>query len=182
MKGDIAPRLLAVPLLVALLAAPAIVQEGLVSFWASWGLPLLAAAAVFAVLMAVVLGPLAVRRRLSRRSEPDPEEESEEPEPEPEEDEPAVVDGDVEDAEEASEADQEPTIEPDTALADALSELQPDNFMDLARALQEMGRDADALEVLARVIEGKQGESGEEVAQALRRLGYKLKQDHSTSE
>ena len=174
MKGDIAPRLLAVPLLVALLAAPAIVQEGLVSFWASWGLPLLAAAAVFAVLMAVVLGPLAVRRRLSRRSEPE--------EPEPEEDEPAADDDDVEGAEETPEVDQEPTIEPDTALADALSELQPDNFMDLARALQEMGRDADALEVLARVIEGKQGESGEEVAQALRRLGHKLKQDHSPSE
>lgn len=175
MKGDIAPRILAVPLLVALLAAPAIVQEGLVSFWASWGLPLLAAAAVFAVLMAVVLGPLAVRRRLSRRSKPDPEEQ-------PEEDEPAADGSDVEGAEETPEVDQEPTIQPDTALADALSELQPDNFMDLARALQEMGRDADALEVLARVIEGKQGESGEEVAQALRRLGYKLKQDHSPSE
>ena len=171
MKGNFAPRLLAVPLLVALLAAPAIVQEGLVSFWASWGLPLLAAAAVFAVLMALVLGPLAVRRRLSRRSEP-----------EREEDESPEDAGDVEDAEEASEAGQEPAIQPDTALADALSELQPDNFMDLARALQEMGRDADALEVLARVIERKEGESREEVAEALRRLGHKLKPDHSGNE
>ena len=67
-------------------------------------------------------------------------------------------------------------------LADALSELQPDNFMDLARALQEMGRDADALEVLARVIERKEGESREEVAEALRRLGHKLKPDHSGNE
>ena len=167
MKGSVAPRILAVPLFVALLAAPAILQEGLFSLRDSWALSLLAALCLFALVLAAIAGPMALVRRFARRSGND-----------------AVESGAPEDSadeEQATEADDEASEEPDITLADALSELQPDNFMDLARALQEMGRDADTLEVLAQVIERKEGDYEEEVAAALRRLRHKLGKDISGS-
>ncbi len=164
MKGKLAPRILAVLLFVALLLAPAVFQEGLASFWAAWGLPLLAAAGVLAVLMALVFGPLALARRLSRRRDPEVVEDD------------SPADAKVE--EESQSAGEDPPIKPDTALTDALGELQPENFMDLARALEEMGRDADTLEVLAQVIERKEQGSAGEVAEALRRLRLKLGPDN----
>ena len=165
MKGSVAPRILAIPLLVALLAAPAIVQEGLVSYWASWGLPWLAALGLFGFALAIIAGPPALARRFTRRRETDTKDS------EPSED--------SANEEAATEAEDEAEQEPHTSLSQALSELQPDNFMDLARALQEMGRDADTLEVLARVIERKEGDYDDEVAAALRRLRHKLRQDNS---
>ena len=78
------------------------------------------------------------------------------------------------DGEEIELGGEENRIGPDTELAEALSELEPANFLDLARAFQEMGRDAEALEVLALIVEAKQGENAEEVADALRRMRRKF--------
>ena len=140
---------LTVPLFIALLATPAIVQEGLVSPWASWGFPLLSAAGVFAALagglsLAWTLGGGKPSRqtRGSREKAASARQE------------PAGDDGAAE------------KPEPDMAL----DELEPESLMDLARALQEMGRHGDALEVLARVAELKEGDYREDMARALRRM------------
>ena len=186
MKGPIAPRNLAVPLFAALLITPAVTQEGLFSFWSLWGGPLLAAAAVFAVLAGLVLGPMALAARYAgrraRAGEVSDSEASGEPMPgeEPATGEETPQAGKEEAESEAEENEQEKS-EAEVSLADALNELDPENFMDLARALQEMGRDADTLEVLARVVEGREGEHGDEVAEALRRLRRKLDQESSAS-
>lgn len=174
MKGRVVPRILAVPLFVALVISPAIVQEGLRSFWVSWGQPLLVSAAVFAVLTGIVLGPANligkyVRRRahaIENSEKADLLEKLEE----------------LADGERTAGAGDVATVK--IALADALSELEPENFinfMDLARALQEMGRDADTLEVLAHVLEGKDIQHGEEVAEVLRRLRRKLSRENPAS-
>ena len=169
MKGRIAPRILAVPLFVALAITPAVTQQGLVSFWSSWGGPLLASAAVFAVLAGLVLGSMVLatgyaRRRVTTVEDGEAEVASEDRQ------EPA-------EGEQTDEAGEEAAVDPEVSLADALSELKPENFMDLARALQEMGRDADTLEVLARVVEGQESGHGDEIAEALRRLRQKLSEE-----
>ncbi len=165
MKGSVAPRLLAIPLLVALLAAPGILQEGLFSLRDSWALSLLAALCLFVVVLAAIAGPMALVRRFALRSGIATEE--------------SGASADSTDEEQATEADNEDNEEQEITIADVLGELQPDNFMDLARALQEMGRDADTLEVLAQVVERKEGDYEDEVAAALRRLRHKLRQEHS---
>ena len=162
MKGSVAPRLLAIPLLVALLAAPGILQEGLFLLRDSWALSLLTALCLFVVVLAAIAGPMVLVRTYTRRGA-DHIEETDSPE----------------DEEPVAETEDDAEQEPELTLADALSELQPDNFMDLARALQEMGRDADTLEVLAQVVERKEGDYEDEVAAALRRLRHKLRQEHS---
>ena len=162
MKGSVAPRLLAIPLLVALLAAPGILQEGLFSLRDSWALSLLAALCLFVVVLAAIAGPMALVRTYTRRGADHIKENDS-----------------SEDEEPVAETEDDAEQEPELTLADALSELQPDNFMDLARALQEMGRDADTLEVLAQVVERKEGDYEDEVAAALRRLRHKLRQEHS---
>ena len=164
MKGSVAPRLLAIPLLVALLAAPGILQEGLFSLRDSWALSLLAALCLFVVVLAAIAGPMVLVRTYTRQGGDEIEESGASGDEEP-----------VTEAEDDADEEQEITI------ADVLSELQPDNFLDLARALQEMGRDADTLEVLAQVIERKEGDYEEEVAAALRRLRHKLLRDISGS-
>lgn len=171
MKGTSALRILAVSLFVALVLTPAIVQEGLASFWVSLGQPLLTFAALLAVLMGLALGPVAVVRGIARRRALTGAGGEADREP-PDGEEPH-------DGEEPQDAGEEQQDETEVSLADALSELEPDNFMDLARALQEMGRDADTLEVLARVVEGRESEHGDEVAEALRRLRRKLSRENS---
>ena len=177
MKGGTALRILAVSLFVALVLTPAIVQEGLASLWVSLGQPLLTFAAVLAILLGLALAPAALARGIARRRERTAGSGKDDGEPR---------DGEgARDGEAAAEADEVPANageeqqeQPEVSLADALSELEPDNFMDLARALQEMGRDADTLEVLARVVEGREGEHGDEVAEALRRLRRKLNREN----
>ncbi len=164
MKGSVAPRLLAIPLLVALLAAPGILQEGLFSLRDSWALSVLAALCLFVVVLAAIAGPMVLVRTYTRQGGDEIKESDASGDEEP-----------------VAEAEDDGDQEPDITLADALSELQPDNFMDLARALQEMGRDADTLEVLAQVVERKEGDYEEEVAAALRRLRHKLRRDISGS-
>ena len=185
MKGTIAPRILAVPLFAALAITPAVTQEGLFSFWSLWGVPLLASAAVFAVLAGMVLGSRALAARYAGRRVAAGEDGEANGEPAADEDgeangEPAAGEEPAE-VEPAAQAGEEEEREAEVSLGDALSELAPENFMDLARALQEMGRDADTLEVLARVVEGREGEHGDEVAEALRRLRRKLDQESSAS-
>ncbi len=161
MKSHLAPRILAVPLFIALAATPAIMQEGLISPWASWGIPLLAAASVFAVLAGAISGMwVAVDAGKVWRRERKAQVEDE-------------ADGAI-DREAAVEDEAEPEREPDLALSEALSELGPENYMDLVRALQEMERHDDALEVLARVTEMMAGDYGEEIARALRRMRRQL--------
>ena len=191
MKGRLAPRILAVPLFLALIAAPAVMQEGLVSLWAGWGIPLLGAAAAFALLAglmrgAAALGSLRQRRRAgAARDGGEPADadadaresaggaaEDAEADAEAEGDEDAEAEGGA-GGDEAAEGEEE-IVEPDPVLSEALDELEEENFMDLARALQEMGRHGEALEVLARVAELKEGGHGEEVARALRRMRRQL--------
>ena len=155
---------LAVSLFIALLLSPAVPQEGLFSVWAFGGVPLLYAVLVFAVLSGIILGPPRVTRILSgarakakkdgaaSRSRGGGGDEEAKPE----------------------QAGDEIMVAPDAALADAMSELDPENYMDLARALQEMGRDAEALEVLAHIVEAREGENAEELAEALRRMRQRL--------
>lgn len=174
MKGSLTPRILAGPLAVALLAAPGAFREEMAPLWVSRGLPLLAALGLFAAALAFVAGPLALARRIARRSESPigergalegsadagaAEDEGGAPE---------------EAAKAAAAAGGKAGSEPDVALGEALSELRPENYLDLARALQEMDRDAEALEVLARVVERGEGSHGGEVAAALRRLRGRL--------
>lgn len=161
---------LAVSLFIALSISPAVLQEGLDSLWAWWGVPLLWAAGVFAVFSGIIFGTPAVAGIFSRGGAV------------------AKKSRQVSQGGEGGGEEQEPEgsgetirIGPDAVLADALSELDPGNFMDLARALQEMGRDADALEVLALVVEAEEGEYGAEVAEALRRMRQKLEPDNSGS-
>ena len=172
MKGRLSPRILALPLFLALIAAPAIMQEGLVSLWAGWGIPLLGAAGAFALLAGLMRGAWALgslkpgRRAGAARAGGEPDEAvaaAGEPE--------SGADAAIHD--EAAE-DEEEVVEPDPVLSEALDELEDENFMDLARALQEMGRHGDALEVLARAAELKEGGYGEEVARALRRMRLQL--------
>lgn len=163
MKGRLAPRILAVPLFIALFAAPAVMQEGLISLWTPWGLPLLAAAGVFAVLAGVTRMAWALGGGKSRARK---EEQGGEPAAA---DEQAGAD-DPGGKEEAG---------PDLVLSEALNELEAENLMDLVRALQEMERHGDALEVLARVAELKEGDYSEEVARALRRMRRQLRQELS---
>ena len=154
-----------VPLFIALLAAPAIVQEGLLSLWAPWGLPLLAAAGVFTVLA----GLIGLARALSSgKTSPRTRKAGEDREPTASEERASTDD-----------SREEEEVEPDLVLSEALNELEPGNLMDLVRALQEMGRHGDALEVLARVSELKEGDYTEEVARALRRMRRQLQQEAS---
>ncbi|MCY3941094.1 MAG: hypothetical protein OXG29_08480 [Gammaproteobacteria bacterium] len=165
MKGRIAT--LAVSLFIALLISPAVPQEGLFSPWVLWGVPLLTAALVFTVLAVIIFGPRRLVRGFSgagsgknddaAQGQHGGKAESEKPEP----------------------ADDEITVGPDAALADAMSELDPENYMDLARALEEMGRDADTLEVLAHIVEAREGENAEELAEALRRMRQRLGPENS---
>ena len=186
MKGRLSPRILAAPLLIALLAAPAIMQEGLVSLWAGWGIPLLAAAGAFALLAGLMrgvwaLGSLKPRRRAGTArdggepaeadAETDARERGSAADAEADDAEKAETEAEAEDDEPAD--DEEP-VEPDPVMSEALDELEEENFMDLARALQEMGRHGEALEVLARVAEQEEGGHGEEVARALRRMRRQL--------
>lgn len=167
MKGRIAP--LAVSLFIALLVSPAVPQEGLFSSWVLWGVPLLSAALVFSVLSGIILGPPRLVRKFSGAGSKKNGE--------------ASRDGDSGEAEadKAVRADDEITVGPDAALADAMSELDPENYMDLARALQEMGRDADALEVLAHIVEARESENAAELAEALRRMRQRLGPKNSES-
>lgn len=167
MKGKIAP--LAVSLFIALLVSPAVPQEGLFSPWVLWGVPLLTAAVVFTVLTGIVFGPPRVVRGLSGAgSKPNTEASRER-------------DGGEAEADKPERAGDEIALGPDAALADAMSELDPENYMDLARAMQEMGRDADALEVLAHIVEAREDENAEELAEALRRMRQRLGPKNSAS-
>ena len=163
MKGRIA--ILAVSLFIALLISPAVPQEGLFSSWVLWGVPPLSAALVFSVLSGIMLGPPRLVRIFSGAGSKKNDE--------------ASRNGDDGEAEAGmpERAADEITVGSDAALADAMSELDPENYMDLARALQEMGRDADALEVLAHIVEAREDENAEELAEALRRMRQKLGAD-----
>ena len=167
MKGRIA--ILAVLLFIALLISPEVPQEGLFSPWGLWGVPLLTAALVFTVLTGIIFGPPRVVRIFSGAGSKKNED--------------ASPDGDGGKAEAGrpERADDEITVGPDAVLADAMSELDPENYMDLARALEEMGRDADALEVLAHIVEAREGENAEELAEALRRMRQRLGGDNPGS-
>ena len=158
----------AVSLFVAFSLSPAVLQQGLFSPWA-WGAPLFFAALAFAALSAMLLGApaLAGKFAAARKSGNKAGESAQ------------GRDSDGENP--ASPAQQEAAPGPDRELAHALGELEPANYMDLVRALQEMGRDADALEVLAHVAEAEAGERGGEVAQALRRMRQKLSPESSGS-
>lgn len=158
--------ILAVSLFIAFSLSPAVVQQGLFSPWV-WGAPLFFAAVAFAVLSAMLLGApsLAARFAAARKGGNETGEAA-----------PARAGGSGEATDPARD---ETAPEPDREMADALGELEPANYMDLVRALQEMGRDADALEVLAHVAEA--GERGGEVAQALRRMRRKLSPGSSAS-
>lgn len=169
MKGRTA--ILAVSLFIALLVSPAVPQEGLFSLWALWGAPLLSAAMVFSVLSAIILGPPRAARMFSRAGR------------RPKKDGEAARgrSGGEENTEEPEQTAGEIAVGTDAALAEAMSELDPDNYMDLARALQEMGRDADALEVLAHIVEAREGEHAAELAEALRRTRQRLEPENSGS-
>lgn len=158
----------AVALFIAFSLSPAVLQQGLFSPWA-WGTPLLFAALAFAVLSAMLLVAPALAGRLAAGRKGGSKSGDGAPGP----------DGDGEEAASPAQADAAPG--PGRELAEALGELEPANYMDLVRALQEMGRDADALEVLAHVAEAEAGERGEEVAQALRRMRQKLSSESSGS-
>ncbi len=181
---------LAVPLFIALLAAPAIVQEGLVSMWVSWGLPLLSAAGVFGVLAGVANltwtlggGKPSPEARESREKAASAKQQpaadsgaAEEPEPDM-----ALAEALDEPEPDTAIAEALDEPEPDTAIAEALDELEPENLTDLVRALQEMGRHGDALEVLARMAELKEGDYREDMAQALRRMRRQLRPEPSAN-
>jgi len=167
MKGRIAP--LAVSLFIALLFSPAVPQEGLFSSWVIWGVPLLTAALVFSVLSGIIFGPPRLVRKFSGTGSKKSDEAS------------ASRDAGEEEAETSEKADDEIAVGPDAALADAMSELDPENYMDLARALEEMGRDADALEVLAHIVEARESEDAGELAEALRRMRQRLEPKNSES-
>ena len=154
---------LAVSLFVALLVSPAVPQEGLFSFWALWGVPLLYAVLVFAILSGIILGPPRVARIFSGAGAKARKGGAS-----------RGRDGGEEEAEKPERAAGEIMVAPDAALADAMSELDPENYMDLARALEEMGRDAEALEVLAHIVEAREGENAAELAAALRRMRQRL--------
>ena len=160
---------LAVSLFIALLVSPAVPQEGLFSLWALWGAPLVSAALVFSVLSGIVLGPSRLARLFSRGDLKNKGETS------------RGGDGGEAEEQEAERAADEIAVEPDAALADAMSELDPENYMDLARAIEEMGRDADALEVLAHSVEAREGEDAAELAEALRRMRQRLEPEDSGS-
>lgn len=159
MRRNRRDTILPVSLFIAFLLSPAVLQQGLFSPWA-WGAPLLFAALAFAVLSAMLLGApsLAARFAAGRKAGNGAGE--------------AAQGRDSNGEEAGSPAQEETAPGPDQELADALRELEPANYMDLVRALQEMGRVADALEVLAHVAEA--GDRGDEVAQALRRMRQKL--------
>ena len=163
MKGRIA--ILAVSLFIALLISPAVPQEGLFSPWGLWGAPVLTAALVFAVLAGIIFGPPRVVRLISGAGSKKNGDASRD------------RDGGKAEAGKFERAADAIAVGPDAALADAMSELDPENYMDLARALEEMGRDADALEVLAHIVEAREGENAEELAEALRRMRQKLGAD-----
>lgn len=165
MKGRIAP--LAVSLFIALLVSPAVPQEGLFSPWALWGVPLLSAALVFSVLSGIILGPPRVARIFSGAGSKKNGDAS------------RGRDGGKAEADKPEGAAGEFMVGPDAALADAMSELGPENYMDLARALEEMGRDADALEVLAHIVEAREEENAGELAEALRRMRQRLGPENS---
>lgn len=163
MRPYVRNAILAVSLFIALLVSPAIPQEGLFSSWSFWGAPLLYAVLVFAVLSGIILGPPRLARIFSgagARARKDGADSG-------------SRDG-GDDEEQPEQSDDEVMVAPDTALADAMSELDPENYMDLARALQEMGRDAEALEVLAHIVEAREGENAGELAEALRRMRQRL--------
>ena len=167
MKGRIA--ILAVSLFIALLVSPAVPQEGLFSPWVLWGVPLLSAALVFSVLSGIMLGPPRLVRIFSGAASKKDDESSRDP------------DGGEAEADKPDRGTDEIVVGPDAALADAMSELDPENYMDLARALQEMGRDADALEVLAHIVEARENEDAGELAEALRRMRQRLGPKNSES-
>lgn len=167
MKGRIAP--LAVSLFIALLVSPAVPQEGLFSSWVLWGVPLLSATLVFSVLSGIMLGPPRLVRIFSGAGSKKKDETSRD------------RDGGKAESGKPERAGHEIAVGPDDALADAMSELDPENYMDLARALEEMGRDADALEVLAHIVEAREGEKAEELAEALRRMRQRLGTKNSGS-
>ena len=155
--------ILAVSLFIALLVSPAVPQEGLFSLWDFWGVPLLCAVLVFSVLSGIILGPPRVARKFSgagARAKRDGTDSR------------SRRGGDKEKRSEGAAG--EIMVGPDAALADAMSELEPENYMDLARAFEEMGRDAEALEVLAHIVEAREGENSAELAEALRRMRRKL--------
>ena len=165
MKGRIAT--LAVSLFIALLISPAVPQEGLFSPWVLWGVPLLTAALVFSVLSGLVFGPARVARMFSAGGPKKSGEASQ------------GLEGDTAEASGLERSAGDFVVGPDAALADAMSELDPANYLDLARALEEMGRDADALEVLAHIVEAREGENADELAEALRRMRQRLGPDNT---
>ncbi len=165
MKGRIAT--LAVSLFIALLVSPAVPQEGLFSPWVLWGGPLITAGLVFSVLAGIVFGPARVARMFSTHGSRKSGETSQ-----------GRAGGEV-GAGKPERAAEEVVVGPDAALADAMSELDPENYMDLARALEEMGRDADTLEVLAHIVEAREGENADELAEALRRMRQRLEPENS---
>ena len=173
MRIRLAPRILAVALLVALFAAPASLYEGLISPWTRWGEPLLIAVAIFAVLGGVLGGarPAGVRQpRLRARKAPAAGKAAE-----------TYAQDSAGGAMVNVEGSEGAEGQPDPTLSEALDELEPENLVDLARALQEMGRHGDALEVLARIAELRGSNYGGEVARALRRLRHRLHQEVPTS-
>ena len=167
MKRRIA--ILAVSLFIALMISPAVPQEGLFSPWVRWGVPLLTAALVFSVLSGIIFGPPRVARMFSGAGSKKKDQAS------------RGRDGGEDEAETTERVADEFIVGPDEALADAMSELDPENYMDLARALEEMGRDADALEVLAHIVEAREGENADELAEALRRMRQRLEPQNSGS-
>ena len=160
---------LAVVLWLALFAAPAVVQHGLSSWWAPWGLPSLAAAFIFAVLAGTVHATRILREHVHRRAAQGATQKGPG----------SAVDNPDTQAEESAEEEHgaAPEEEPDQVISTALEELEPQNYMDLARALQEMNRHGEALEVLARVAEHNQGDYGQALARALRRMRRQWPQD-----
>ena len=159
---------LAVSLFIALVAAPAIPQEGLFSLWA-WGLSLVFAVLTFGVLSGIMLGAPAVAGRFFRGGADAKKAGN------------ASREQNGGGEEQPGRADDEITVEPDAVLSEALGELEPENYMDLVRALQEMSRDAEALEVLAHIAEARDDEYGEEVAEALRRMRDRLTPENPES-
>ncbi len=158
---------LAVSLFIALVAAPAIPQEGLFSLWA-WGLSLVFAVLTFGVLSGIMLGAPAVAGRFFRGEDAKKAGDASRGRNGGGEEQPGRADGEI-------------TVEPDAVLSEALGELEPENHMDLVRALQEMGQDAEALEVLAHIAEARDDEYGEEVAEALRRMRDRLTPENPES-
>ena len=171
MRPFVRNAILAVSLFIALLVSPAVPQEGLFSLWAFWGVPLLCAVLVFAVLSGIILGPPRVVRIFSGARAGAKKDGTAA----------RSRDGGGDEEEGPEQAAGEIMVAPDAALADAMSELEPENYMDLARAFEEMGRDAEALEVLAHVVETREGENAAELAAALRRMRQKLEPETSGS-